>query len=130
MKMNVKKEDFIDIARCTMLAVISCMALILVFAVIVKFCELPDSVIMPVNVMIKAISVTLGVVLGLRSAEHGAVKGLSSGGVFAITTYLLFSIINGDFSVDTTFWIDSIAVIVEGILSGIVVVNIKGRHQQ
>lgn len=128
--MKIKKQDITDMIRSALLAVIVCLVLILIFAIIAKFCPVPDSVIVPVNIMIKVVSVTFGVIFGLKTAEHGAVKGLLTGALFALVTYLLFSIINNDFSADWTLLIDSVVLIVEGILSGIIVVNIKGRKKR
>lgn len=128
--MKIKKQDITDVVRSALLAVIMCLIMILIFAIIAKFCPVPDSVILPVNIMIKVISVTFGVIFGLKTAEHGAIKGLLTGMLFSLVTYLLFSIINNDFSADWTLLIDSVVLIVEGIISGIIVVNIKGRNKR
>ena len=127
-KMNFKKSDMLDVVKSVLIAVVTCLILVLVFAMIMKFAELPEGVIMPVNIMIKCISVVTGVLFGVKVAEHGAIKGLMSGVLFVLVTYLLFSVINSDFSLNMMSLVDGIIMIIQGTITGVIVVNIKGKR--
>ncbi len=130
MKLRLKKSDLTDVVKSVLIAVITCLVLVLAFAMIMKFAELPDSVILPVNIMIKCISVVTGVLFGIKAAEHGALKGFLTGLLFVIVTYLLFSIINGDFSLSLMSLVDIAIMIVQGVVTGVIVVNIKSRKAE
>lgn len=127
-KMNFKKSDMFDVVKSVLIAVVTCLILVLIFAMIMKFAELPDGVIMPVNIMIKCISVVTGVLFGIKVSEHGAIKGLMTGVLFVLVTYLLFSVINSDFSINMMSLVDGIIMIIQGTITGVIVVNIKGRR--
>ncbi len=127
-KLSFKKSDMLDVIKSVLISVVTCLLLVLSFAMIMKFAELPESVILPVNIMIKCISVVTGILFGLKTAEHGALKGLMSGLLFVLITYLLFSIINGDFTLSIMSLIDSIIMLVQGVITGVIVVNIKGKR--
>ena len=76
---------------------------ILVFAFILKFTNIPESVIAPVNQVIKGLSVFIGVFIGLKkSKEMGLVSGLLIGLVYTILAFFVFSILAGSFVFDRT----------------------------
>lgn len=120
-------EDVKDIVKCTLIAVVSCLALVLVFAFIAKFANLGESVIKPINITIKGVSILIGILIGLKHINIGAIKGFATAILFILSTYILFSIINQDWSFDNAMLIDTIVLIIDGLASGVIAVNIKDR---
>ena len=81
---------------------------------------------MPVNQVIKGVSVFLGVFLGLKkSKELGLVCGLLIGFIYTIAAFLVFSILSGSFNFDITLLTDIVFGAIIGAICGIICVNIK-----
>lgn len=130
MKIGIKKGDIFDIVKSLMLAILINLALIVIFAIVVKFTDIPDVVIIPINIIIKCVSIVAGVMFSIKNAERGALKGAIVGILFELVTYIMFGIINSDFSLNLTILIDTIVLFVMGTIAGIVTVNIKGRNKE
>lgn len=110
----------------TLIALCISLVLVLVFAFLLKFTNIPDSAIFPVNQVIKGVSVFLGVFLSLRkSKELGLVSGLLIGFIYTIMAFLVFSALSGTFSFDITLLTDVVFGAVIGAICGIICVNIK-----
>lgn len=99
---------------------------ILIFAFILKFTNIPESVILPVNQVIKGVSVFMGVFIGLKkSKEMGLLSGLLIGLIYTFVAFLTFSILDGDFAFDKRLLNDVLFGSVMGAICGIICVNIK-----
>ncbi len=126
-KLKFGKDDFIDIVKSSLIAVVSSLVLILVFAIIIKFTGIDDKIILVINMVIKSLSVVIGVLFGIKNARLGAVKGIASGMLFVIVSYILFAIINLSAKIDLMMIIDSLIILVESLIAGIIAVNIKDK---
>ncbi len=126
-KLKFEKSDLIDIVKSSLIAIVSSLVLILVFAMIVKFAGIEDNYIVVINMIIKSLSVVLGILFGVKQAKLGAIKGLASGLLFVLLSYILFAIINLDAKIDVMMLIDSAILIAESLIAGIIAVNIKDR---
>lgn len=125
MALKLHKGDFADIAKALLFSLICSIALVMLFAVIVKFANVGESVIVPVNIGIKVVSVLVGILLGFKYPQAGFVKGFAVGLLYAALTYLIFSAINGSFQVDAMTGYDILGALAAGIISGILTVNLK-----
>lgn len=126
-KLKFDKNDFIDIVKSSLIAIVSSLVLILVFAIIVKFAGIEDNYIVVINMIIKSLSVVFGILFGIKQAKLGAVKGFVSGFLFVLLSYILFAIINMDAKIDLMMLIDSSIILIESLIAGIIAVNIKDR---
>lgn len=114
------------IAKGTLIALCVSLVLVLVFAFILKFTNISDSVINPINQVIKGISIFLGVFIGLKKCkELGLVSGLLIGYIYTLLAFLVFSLLSGSFVFDITLLTDSVFGAVIGAICGIISVNIK-----
>ncbi len=114
------------IAKGTLIALCISLTLVLVFAFLLKFTNLPDSTISPINMVIKGISIFIGVFVSLKkSKELGLVSGLIIGLLYTILAFLVFSILSRTFSVDITLLTDIVFGAIIGAICGIICVNIK-----
>lgn len=129
MKANAKNNNssFIkNLLLGTMTALCTSLLLVLVFAFLLKFTNIPESTIKPINQIIKGVSVFLGVFIGLKkSKELGLVSGLLIGFVYTLLAFLVFSILSGNFTFDMTFLTDIVFGAIIGAICGIICVNIK-----
>lgn len=115
-----------SILKGSLIALCFSLILVLVFAFLLKFTDVPDSIITPVNQVIKGVSIFLGVFIGLkRSKELGLVSGLLIGFIYTIVAFLVFSALSASFSIDVTLLTDIVFGAIIGAICGIICVNIK-----
>ncbi len=134
MKLKAKKSSIkmpknafvFSVAKGALVAVCVSLVLVLMFAFLLKFTNIPESTIKPVNQVIKGISILIGVFVGLRkSKELGLVSGLLIGFIYTIVAFVVFSILGGVFAFDLTFLSDILFGAVMGAICGIICVNLK-----
>lgn len=119
-------RSVLDIIKTVVIAVLTSMVLVLVFALIVKATDLSDDVIGYVNVGIKIVSVLIGTLIGFkRGGKAGWLKGLVSGLLYVVTSFLVFATISGNFSLSEMSWVDLLTGAVVGLISGVIAVNVK-----
>lgn len=123
------KGDIIDTLKAVLFATLISLALVLIFAIIIRFANVQNSVIMPVNIAIKILSVLLGILLSFKHRQNGLLKGAIVGLVYMLFTFLIFSALQGFKDVKFS-WIDLITLPFAGALSGILAVNIKSHKAQ
>lgn len=72
-------------------------ASIIIFAFIIKWAQLEDSIITPVNLVIKALSVLLGVIILNRKSSRKLLNGALFGVFYTMISFLIFSCLAGEF---------------------------------
>lgn len=101
---------------------------ILIFAFILRFVALPDNAILPINQVIKGLSVLLGTILALKkSHQMGLISGLLIGLVYTIISFVTFSILDGNFSFSLSLLNDILFGGIVGGICGIIAVNLKKK---
>lgn len=121
-----KNSLLLPILKGSLIALCVSLAGILIFAFLLKFTNISDSVIRPINQVIKGLSVLLGVFIGLKKEKDmGLVSGLLIGIVYTMVAFLVFSILDGNFAFDRTLLNDVIFGGIMGAICGIICVNIK-----
>lgn len=115
---------FLSVVKGVGTAVIVTLVGVLIFAAVVKIAALNTSVIKAVNQFIKILSVFLGVSVSVRG-KMGLIKGLAIGVVSTVVTYLLFTLIGGEISFGTPFFVDLLFGLIVGAISGVIVVNVR-----
>ena len=99
---------------------------ILLFAFLIRFTSISDAIITPVNQVIKGVSIFFGVFLGIKGHKQlGLLKGMFIGLSFTITAFLVFSLLDGTFVFDRTFFNDLVFGSIIGAICGIICVNLK-----
>lgn len=133
MKMRAKNLEekkhngvFLSIVKGSLIALCVSLIGILIFAFCLKFTSLSDKLILPINQVIKGLSIFLGVFFGLKKRkEMGLVSGLLIGFIYTIVAFVVFSILNGAFNFDHTLLNDIIFGAIIGGICGIICVNLK-----
>lgn len=116
----------LDIIKTVVIAILISMVSVLVFALIVKATDIGEDAIAYVNQGIKALSVLIGTLIGFkRGGKGGWLKGLVSGLLYVVTSFLVFSLISGNFSSENLSWVDFLTGAAVGLVSGVITVNIK-----
>ena len=95
-----------------------------IFAVILRICNMREEIVYPVNQTVKGIALTVGTLIGVRG-EKGWLKGGGAGLLFTALSYLAFSAIGGDFSLSWLIFAELILAFVLGAVGGMLAVNLK-----
>lgn len=109
--------------RGSIISLCVAMALILIFAFVVKWANLNDGVINPINQIIKIVSLFFGVLGACKNNTNKFfTKGLLVGALFSILSFIIFSILNNfTFSVTPSLvWDILFGTLVGGVCSVIV----------
>lgn len=129
MAVKLNKKDFFEIFKGVIFSLIISVLTVIVFAIIVKFANLSSKAVEIVNIALKIISILTGTLLAVGSGRQGLFKGGIIGLLFVLVSYLVFSLINGSFSVNPLTAFDVIFCLVAGLLSGVFAVNVrKGKE--
>lgn len=106
-------------------SIITTLLLILAFALIIRFFNISNSWIFPINQVIKFVSLTVGITIALRNTKSkGFITGLIIGVSYSIISYLLFSLLQMNFEFSFANFYDIILTAFGGGLIGIIIVNI------
>lgn len=120
-----KKSLFWDILKGALISVSATLIMILLFAVLIRFFNISDGWIFPINQVIKIVSIILGLIAMLKSTkEKGFVKGLLLGALYFVLSFFIFSILQGNFSISIKNLYDFLLTALMGGLIGIILVNI------
>jgi len=128
-KTKFRNSSWWSIFRGAFIAVSISLMLILLFALIIKFLNINESWILPINQIIKIVSIFLGTFFAFNTynKNKGFIKGFVIGIIYTILAYSTFSILAGQFSFTLTSLTDMLFGGIIGGISGIIVVNLKKR---
>lgn len=125
-----KSEGLIKVLKylkSLFISLIITFAAIIIFAFVIKWTSLPDSVITPVNLVIKGVSVFLGALVLTKGSSHGLLNGLLFALVYTLFAFTIFSALAGELSLSLGLVLDFAFTAVVGMIAGIIGVNIKKR---
>ncbi len=119
------KSNFRDAFVSTVISVLISFGLVLIFALFVKWFSLQSGGIIIGNTIIKILSIFFGLFLGLKNIENGLIKGVFVGLFYSILSSITFSLYAGEtLFYGFNLW-DLVFSALCGIISGIIVVNIR-----
>lgn len=120
------KGIILSAIKGAIIALCVAMALILIFAFVVKWASLEEGVINPINQIIKIVSIFFGVYGACKNCDKFFYKGLIVGGLFAIISFIIFSMLNNfTFTLSSSLIWDFLFSTLIGGLCSVVVYYIK-----
>lgn len=123
---TTKKSGFLQILKGAIFAVSISLVGILLFALLIKFTNLNEKWILPINQVIKIVSIFFGIMLAFnRGTNKGFLKGMLIGFIYTVLAYVVFSILARQFNFTLNSITDMIFGAIIGGISGIIVINIK-----
>lgn len=115
-----------NIAKGVGISLLTTFILLLIFATMLTYTEISESIINPVIIVITAISILIGSSIGnLKIKKNGLVNGAIIGGLYIFTIYLISSILNWKFGLEIQSIVMIVVGMIFGILGGIIGVNKK-----
>lgn len=122
---NTKSGFFISLIKGAFVAILISLVGILLFALFIKFVDISDSWIMPINQVIKLISILFGVKIFLKgSSGFGLFKGALLGIIYTIFAFIIFSILSSSFSIDFTLLYDVLFGCIMGAICGVICISV------
>ena len=121
---NEKLTEISEGVKAVLIAIVCALVLTSGFALIMQVTALPDKMILPVNLTIKAVSVFTGCALSLRG-EKGWLRGMLVGLAFTCLSGLLFGLVGGDFAFSWLLIVEVLFGLIAGALSGMFSVNLR-----
>ena len=121
----IKKNLFKDVLLSTIIALVVSIILILLFALVIKLFDISENAIRPVNIVIKTLSIFIGIFSGVRNCNAVALKGMLIGLTYYLISFLLFSALSGNCSMENIKIADVVFAIITGLIGSIVKVAVK-----
>lgn len=119
-----RKNTFTESLMCGLVAAVFATALVIIVAIVGKYCNMSDTLVKILNVVIKGVAVFTGVFTQIKTGENGLIKGVIGGLIFALVNIVLFLSLGGTLSVGIVL-VDLAAGVIIGGLTGILAVNKK-----
>ena len=124
---SFKFSNFINILKCCLLAILIKLIGIVILAVVLTFADLNSVAISYINDVIKAVSLFIMMLCIKKNGEEKLLlKAIFAGSIYALLSFVIFSVLNGMFIFNLGFLYDLLfAVIVAVIVS--IILNILKR---
>lgn len=123
-----KRSFIMQIIMGSVIAVLISLALSLLFSLLAVAANLSDGSLAVFKQIARVISVFLGCFLGFKGKTDGWKKGLALGLVYSVLAVTIFSLIDTEpFAFSLSMLWDVLLGIVMGVISGIIVVNLKKK---
>lgn len=116
---QIEKTDniAIKISKGLIISFIVSLISIFIFAILLAYTNISDSIIPIVIVFLTFVSILIGSIISMRKvSKNGLINGAIIGGTYVVLLYLISSILNTGF----TFNIYTVIMIISGIISGII----------
>lgn len=122
----VTQNNFVKILKGSILSIVFTILALIVFSLLLAYTNMTEKIITPVIISVSSISILLGSIISSRRIrKQGIINGGFVGLIYIVTIYLLSSIVQKDFGVNTYSFIMIIACVLAGCLGGIIGVNQK-----
>lgn len=125
---NIKlKNKCLSIVKALIISLSVTMVCIFLFAVILKFLDVSTKTILTVNQIIKIASILIACIVFNKKQKINWLSGLLIGLLYAITTYVIFSLLANSFNMDVSFLYNIIFSSLIGLICGFIVKGMKQR---
>ena len=125
-KNDTESKNIVKIIKGSTVAIIITLLGLLIYSVILASTERGENTINYVVIGISALSILIGSIISVsKIAKNGMLNGAIVGGIYIVIIYLLSSIINLNFDINSNSIILIFFSMVAGMLGGVIGVNIK-----
>ena len=117
------------IIKCCLVGLVATLLGVVLFAVVLKFMDLPSSIIGYVNNIIKVLSIFVMVLCVKRSVEGNMLINAGIGGaIYALLSFVVFSIFNGSFSFNASFLFDLLFAVIVAVICAVIINLLKRKN--
>ena len=112
----------LNIIKCCMLGIITTLIGIVFFAIVLKFTDFSNVIISYVNDVIKALSIFVMIIcLKKKGEDKLLLKAIFVGILYAVLSFVVFSIINGQFVFNLSFLYDLLFAVIVSVIASVIV---------
>lgn len=121
-------DSFINILKSCLLGIVATLLGIVILAFVLKFVDLSSTLISHINNIIKGLSLLL-VMLSIKKHNPNKLmlKAVVAGGLYAIITFVVFSILNGQFNLGLSFLYDLLFSIIVAVAITVILNLLKKK---
>ena len=124
---NFNWSSVISIIKCCLLGLIVTLIGTVLLAVILKFADLNSTIICYINDVVKVVAVFIMVLcIKKNSPEKLLIKSIFAGILYAVLTFVIFSILNGGLAFNLGFVYDLLFAVIVAMIAS-VILNILNR---
>ena len=118
---SINWSGFLSILKCCLIGIVVTLIGIVFFAIVLKFADLNSTVITAVNNIIKALAIFF-MVFCLKKSGNGKliVKALVAGLIYAVLSFLIFSIMNGGFMFNLSILYDLLFALIVSVIAAVI----------
>ena len=123
--MESSSNKFIKkIFKGVLISLVVSFVLLAIFAIVLTYTSVSENTIVPVIIVVTGISILVGTILESRKiVKNGIWLGGIIGLVYVLILYIISSLLNVDFSINTQSFILILVAIFSGMIGGIIGVN-------
>lgn len=123
---NTETKNYMSILKGIGISFIITLILLLIFSILLTFTNIGENIIEPSIIVVTVFSILIGsAVANAKIKKNGLLNGGIIGGLYISLLYIVSSIVNQQFSLNTLSIIMIVLGIIFGILGGIIGVNKK-----
>ena len=124
---SIKLSGILSLIKCALIGIVATLLGTVIFAFVLKVANLSSTFISYINDIIKVFSIFIMVTcLKRMNSDKLLIRAIFSGVVYAILSFVLFSILNGSFAFNMSFIYNLLfAIVVSAICS--IIINILSR---
>lgn len=120
------QKSVISFSFSMLAAVLLSIILSLVYSLLATMCAFPSGANVPVNLVIKLVSIALGCFMFVKE-EKGALYGLLFGAIYFVVSAIVFNLISNDWQISFFTLANIIYCAVVGMIVGVIKINIKSN---
>lgn len=123
--MESSSNKFIKkIFKGVLISLVVSFVLLAIFAIVLTYTSVSENTIVPVIIVVTGISILVGTILESRKiVKNGIGLGGIIGLVYVLILYIISSLLNAEFSINTQSFILILVAIFSGMIGGIIGVN-------
>lgn len=123
-------KALIQLSKGIVTSVLITLILLFIFSVLLTYTDIKESTMPTVTIIITAISIFVGSSIStIKLNKNGLVNGGAIGFIYVFLLYIISSIVQIGFTLNTYSIITIILAIIAGMIGGIMGVNIKVKQQ-
>ncbi len=124
MQNELNERGFFNVVKAVLLSLALSLLAAVVFAVLLRTTSWGETVVYPVNQVLKNLALIVGVLAFVRG-EKGWLQGGIAALLFTALSYLAFSALGGDFSLSWLIFLELSIAFLAGAVSGALAVNVR-----
>ena len=125
---SFKGSSFLNILKCCLVAILITLIGIVILAVVLKFVDLNSTTINYINDIVKGVAIFIMMLCIKRNNEEKLLlKAILAGAIYALLSFVIFSILNGSFMLNLGFVYDLLFSVIVAVIASIILNILKRK---